>query len=193
MASKAIDRLALPLLSRLAGRRWQPPLAAGLAGGSVWAVRMAFPQVETEVLARGAAWLAALMSGSGLTRGEEGWLFDASGLPIVVTQACSGADFHLMVTVLCGWQLARCGMSFGRALLTSLSLALPLSVAVNALRISVLAQAHRWVMPRFPEVYGAILHLLFGVAVFLPALIALNLLLESHARRRSFAATSHHA
>ena len=62
---------------------------------------------------------------------------------------------------------------------------LPLTLFVNALRVVTVTAAHRWLIPLLPSAYDAFLHLLTGVAIFLPALIALNLLLETHGRPRS--------
>jgi hypothetical protein len=52
------------------------------------------------------------------------------------------------------------------------------ALLINALRIICLVQAHRWIIPLLPDHYFAFAHMLIGVAVFLPALIALNALLE---------------
>jgi exosortase/archaeosortase family protein len=58
--------------------------------------------------------------------------------------------------------------------------AVPVALAINALRIVAVAQLHRWILPRLPETYGPFLHMLTGVAVFLPAFILANLLLENY-------------
>lgn len=62
--------------------------------------------------------------------------------------------------------------------------ALPLTLMVNAVRIVALRQAHQWIIPRLPAAYGHFLHMLAGVAVFLPALIGLSLLLEFYGNPR---------
>lgn len=172
---------------------WRAPLAGAVAGGGIAAALALWPAVEMELLARPAGWLASLFSGGGLSRTDQGWLFFSGELPVMVTVACSGADFCLLVAVLLGWQCARHGRTPPRtplgAALTGLALAVPLSIAVNALRIALLAQAHRWLIPQLPAAYGASAHLFLGVLIFLPALIGLNLLLESHACRRFLAAS----
>lgn len=167
---------------------WRAPLAGAVAGGCIAGSLAAWPQLELSVLARSAAWLASLFTGGDLTRADQGWLFFSGELPVVVTVACSGADFCVLVAALLGWQCARSGRTPLHAALISLVLALPLSIAINALRIALLAQAHRWLIPQFPSAYGPSAHLFFGVLIFLPALIGLNLLLESHACRRLLAA-----
>jgi exosortase/archaeosortase family protein len=63
--------------------------------------------------------------------------------------------------------------------------AVPVTLFINGLRLIAVAHAHRWVIPRMPEAYGAFLHMLTGVAVFLPALIALNLIFEIYGRSRT--------
>jgi exosortase/archaeosortase family protein len=61
----------------------------------------------------------------------------------------------------------------------------PVTLFVNALRIVAVAHAHHWVISRLPASYDAFLHLLTGASVFLPALIALNLVLELYGRSSS--------
>lgn len=172
--------------------RWRAPLAGAVAGGGVAGALALWPQLELSVLARSAAWLASLFTGGKLLYADHGWLFFSGDLPVMVTTACSGADFCLLVAVLLGWQCARPSRTAAlaplRAALTGIALALPLSIAVNALRIALLAQAHRWLIPQLSPAYGPSTHLFLGVLIFLPALIGLNLLLESHACRRLLAA-----
>jgi exosortase/archaeosortase family protein len=98
----------------------------------------------------------------------------------VVTAACSAAGFFVIVAALIAWHLARRGWSVAFSALEGLVAALPVAIFINALRIVTVAQAHRWVIPLFPDCFGPFLHLLTGVAVFLPSLIALNLILEHH-------------
>jgi exosortase/archaeosortase family protein len=88
-----------------------------------------------------------------------------AGQPLLVTTACSAGDFFLMTAALVA--------------------AVPLTLFINALRLIVVAHAHDWVIPRMPEAYGAFLHMLTGAAVFLPALITLNLIFETYGRSRS--------
>lgn len=172
---------------------WRAPLAGAVAGGGIAVALVLWPAAEMELLARPAGWLASLFSGGGLIRTDQGWLFFSGELPVMVTAACSGADFCLLVAALLGWQYARLGRTplltpIGTAFIGSV-LAVPLSIGVNALRIALLAQAHRWLIPQLPAAYGASAHLFIGVLIFLPALIGLNLLLESHACRRFLASS----
>jgi exosortase/archaeosortase family protein len=142
------------------------------------------PSLELALFAGGSARLASLFTGAPLLRVEEGWALATTGMPVVVTAACSATGYFLMVAALLGWQFARRGMSLGGAVVSGLIIGLPLSIAVNSLRIVAVMQAHRWAIPLLPEAYGSFLHMLTGVAIFLPALIALNLLLEYHGRHR---------
>jgi exosortase/archaeosortase family protein len=159
----------------------------GLAAAAAGALVLFFvPTLEIELFARGAAQLAGFLGGSPVLRDEAGWMLPSGELPVLVTAACSGADFFLIVAALVGWQLARRGVRPAGAIVAGLAAAVPVAIYVNALRIVAVAQAHRWVIPRLPDAYGAFTHMLTGVAVFLPALIALNVLLEI--RRGSAAA-----
>jgi exosortase/archaeosortase family protein len=101
-----------------------------------------------------------------------------------VTAGCSGTDFFLMVAGLLGWRLARDHRSIFRTVVGSLLIALPVTVLVNALRVVAVTQAHRWIMPHLPERHSAFAHMATGAAVFLPSLIALNLILEIYAKHR---------
>jgi exosortase/archaeosortase family protein len=139
-----------------------------------------FPALELGLFAGGAARLAALFTGSPVVRTEQGWALPDGSSPVVVTAACSAAGFFVIVAALIAWHLARRGWSVAFSALEGLVAALPVAIFINALRIVTVAQAHRWVIPLFPDSFGPFLHLLTGVAVFLPSLIALNLILEHH-------------
>jgi len=102
----------------------------------------------------------------------------------VVTEACSGTSFFVMVAALVGWLVGKHFRYTAVACLMAMVGALPLAIAINAVRIVAVTQAHRWVIPHFPESYGSFLHMLTGMAAFLPALIALNLAFETYGNSR---------
>lgn len=157
-------------------------LAAAAGGAGLTKV---FSGLETGVFMGGSAKLAGLVSGVAAVRAEEGWIMPFAGQPLMVTTACSATDFFLMTAALLGWHFAqrvRRPALLPLAAAGALVAAVPVTLCVNALRIVAVAQAHRWVIPRMPAAYDSFLHMLTGVAVFLPALIALNLLLELHGR-----------
>jgi|GEM_PF-2421999 len=158
--------------------------AAGAVGCGLTALKL-LPGLELKLFARGAAGLASLFTGQPVARVENGWMLPDANLPIVVTQACSATDFFLIIAALVAWRLAARGLTVGGALVSGLAVALPLSIFINALRVVVVARAHRWFIDRFPQSYGPFLHMATGVAVFLPSLIALNVLLDLRPFRRS--------
>lgn len=139
-------------------------------------------EARDAVFVGGAARLVSLWSGTARLPTAEGWALPLTSTPVIVTAACSATDFYVMVATLLSWHLARRWPRDGgaaAAVASALIIALPLTLLVNALRIIAVAAAHRWVIPRLPPAYDAFLHLLTGAAVFLPALILLNLTLES--------------
>ncbi len=163
----------------------EPAMASALAlGCGVLALRVA-PWMENEVFAHGAARLAGLFLGVPGVRTEEGWALPFAAQPVMVTTACAATDFYLMAAAVLGWHIMR---RAGRmawlpaAVVVALLAALPVTLLVNALRIVAVAHAHHWVISRLPASYDAFLHMLTGASVFLPALIALNLLLELYGR-----------
>lgn len=156
-------------------------LAAMLAGALV--LRL-FPALELSLFAAGAARLTGFFTGTPVVRIAEGWLLPHPAFPVAVTTACSATDFFLMVAALVAWQRTRRGAHPASALPVGLVAALPLALFVNSLRIVTVTAAHRWLGPLLPAAYDAFLHLLTGIAVFLPALIAINFLLELHGRSR---------
>jgi exosortase/archaeosortase family protein len=89
----------------------------------------------------------------------------------------------LMVAALLGWQTARRGRHPLLAAAIGLGAAYPVAIFVNAVRVLSVTQAHRWITPRLPAAYDAFVHQLGGMAIFLPSLIALNLLFQIYARR----------
>jgi len=163
----------------------RPILAGAGVAMAAWLLLKVAPQLEIEAFARVAASLAGLLSGRGVMRIADGWLLPGAGRPVVVTAACSATGYFLILCALLGWRLSQRKRRIAVALGAAIPMAFALAVLVNSLRVVALVQAHRWVIPRFPESYGALLHMLAGVAVFLPALIALNLLLETYGRSRS--------
>src|SRR5436189_213599 len=68
--------------------------ATAAVGGLLLQLR---PDLEIELFARGAARLASLFTGVAVLRVEEGWLLGFGDRPVVVTAACSGADYFLIV------------------------------------------------------------------------------------------------
>ena len=162
-----------------------PALAAGLAlAGGLAAVRFS-PWFTTGFLMQGAAKLAGLFLGAGVMRTDAGWALTYLAQPILVTKACAATDFYVMATALLAWHLMRRAGSLvwlPVAVAAALLAAVPVTLLVNALRIVTVAHAHRWVISRMPSSYDAFLHMATGAAVFLPALIGLNLLLEFHGR-----------
>lgn len=155
-------------------------LAAAAGGGGVAGVLCLFPDLALGVLARAAARGAGVLGGSPVLAHPEGWALPGLAVPIVVTQVCSAADFCVLAATLLGWSLGARG--FVRGTLCAWALCVPFAVATNVLRLLVVVQVHRWVIPRLPPNIEPGLHMLAGVLVFLPALIGLHLLLSRHAR-----------
>lgn len=161
-------------------------VALGAAGAGVVLLKAA-PTVDTTVFVAGAARLAGGLTGTPAVAGEEGWMLAFAGQPLIVTATCSATDFFLMTAALLGWHFAgraRGPAGWPVAALAALIAAAPLTLFVNALRLIAVSHAHRWTASRVPEAYDEFLHLLTGAAVFLPALIAINLILEFYARSR---------
>ena len=167
------------------------PVRSLLAGAcaavcGAWLLK-ALPSLEEELFVGGAARLASLLSGVSAVRVTEGWALSFSGQPMIVTTACSATDFALMTAVLLGWHFSRWlrwTVLVPAAVAGALLVAVPLALFINALRLIAVAQMHSWVIPLLPSAYGHFLHMITGVAVFLPALIGLNLLLEIYGRPR---------
>jgi exosortase/archaeosortase family protein len=164
---------ALPFLKRA-----RPIVLASLAPGLAWVALQSFPNADVDWFARGAGQLAALFTGASVERVAGGWLLGGAFQPVVVSAACSAMDYYLIMVALLAWRLAFSRWSAPVVLGLAIAAALPLVFVVNALRVIVVMHAHHWIVPQLPETYGPFLHLLAGVAVFLPALISLNLLLE---------------
>lgn len=143
-----------------------------------------FPALKLSLFAGAAARLASLFLGTPVLRVDQGWLLPSHHEPVVVSSACSGTDFWLMVVALLAWHLARRGKSATTIIVAALLAAAPLSIAVNAVRIIAVLQAHRWFIPLWPQNYELFFHQFTGVAVFLPGLILLHALLEHHQSKR---------
>jgi exosortase/archaeosortase family protein len=152
--------------------------AALIAFASAFAVVSGMPNVELWLFARATAAVAGLLSGAPSMYSSDGWLLPFQHQTLLVSEACSGASFFIMLASLLTWHLCQRWSRAVPAVLIGLPLALALSLLINALRVLCLSQAHRWLIPLLPENYAHITHLMIGVAVFLPALIALNTAFE---------------
>lgn len=150
-----------------------------------------FPSVELEVFARGTACIASLFTGAPALETEHGWLLPLAHQPVLVSTACSGTSFFIITCALLCWHSAPRIRTAALVLPLAVVAALAVTLCINSLRIICLLQAHRWLIPLLPASYSAFAHMLVGVAVFLPALIALNTLPEfygyfkDHYRARS--------
>lgn len=162
------------------------PLVASAAGAALlrW-----LPGLDHSLFAHGAARLASLLQPGSVWLVPEGWQIGPADAarPVVVTVACSATDYFLLIAALLAWRLAPRpgdGFSFPRTAgvaALALSLALPLTLMINALRIVAVVAAHAWLIPDLPAAYADFAHQLVGVAVFLPALLAIDLVLTVHA------------
>lgn len=163
------------------GRHLQPAILAALtAFGIGTAVLAKFPVLRLGFFARAAAIVAALVLGApAVGSAPEGWTIGTRPLPLLVTAACSGADFWILVGAILAWHRARAGKALWRSAAFGLAVAPFLSIPANAVRIAALAGAHRWLIPQFPPAAASFLHLLVGVAVFLPTLILIHALPDS--------------
>jgi exosortase K len=101
-----------------------------------------------------------------------------------VTEACSGFQFFVMLSGLCLWQLGlRCPA--GRRLvlpLFVLPLAYGLTLLINAVRMVCSILAQQLSAAFFTADLQAVIHMLTGTLVFLPALILVYLALERKER-----------
>ena len=174
----------IPVIFRL-DRIKRTGILSGAAAGGIGALLLfALPGIKIGFFARVAARVASLFLGTPVLRVDEGWLLPSRPEPIVVSAACSGADFWLITVVLLAWQLGRGNSSAAKTIPLALLCATPFSIAVNSIRIVAVTQAHRWFIPLWPANYAAFFHQFTGVAVFLPALILLHAFLENYRSQR---------
>ena len=162
-----------------APRLFAAALALAMASATVWL----FPEQTFRLFSGGAAWILKLLLGVPLEAAPEGWLIGAGvwPRPVLVTRACSATDYFSLLAPLLAWRLGTVRSHFVLAALQALAVAVPFTLAINVLRIATVVQAHLWVIPRFPPVYGDFLHLLTGVVVFLPSLLVLDFVFQKHA------------
>lgn len=165
-------------------------LSAPFIAASVGAALLrCVPGLDHSLFAQGAARLASLLQPGSVRLVLEGWQIGPADAarPVVVTVACSATDYFLLIAALLAWRLAARrtdGFSFPRTAgvaALALGLALPLTLMINALRIVAVIAAHAWLIPDLPAAYAGFAHQLVGVAVFLPALLAIDLVLTAHA------------
>jgi exosortase/archaeosortase family protein len=171
---------AVAVVHKYRGRLLAVAMAGAISGG----ILMCWPAIQSAIFCHGASAFAGLLSGLPAIRVENGWLLPAA-LPMVVTNACSGTTYFILLTALLGWHIGNRNRFVPIAAAVAIASALPLSIGINGFRIAVLVQVHRCLIPRFPESFAPFLHLLSGVAIFLPALIIVNLVCEIYGRSSS--------
>lgn len=138
------------------------------------------PAVETTVFARGAAYAAATLTGAPVEAMSQGWVVPFGSEPIIVTAACSGFDFWVLLSLIFTWRLLGKHRLVRSAAIIGMICAIPVTWVINGVRIIALAHAHRWIIPHWPEAYEGFLHLAVGVLIFLPALVAFHALPHFH-------------
>ncbi|MGF1530306.1 MAG: hypothetical protein ACFCU4_02985 [Puniceicoccaceae bacterium] len=145
-------------------------------------VYLLYPELETTIFARGAAELAAFLSGSPLVRVESGWVLPFKDQLLLVDRSCSGATFFLMLTAVITLHLAHMEIIplFILRCMAPIFLSLVLVFPINAFRILSLHQLHQSVFPHFPENWVPLAHLGVGIFIFLPSLILINLALQHY-------------
>jgi exosortase/archaeosortase family protein len=173
-ASQSEHVYAIGDLAALWKRSSNKMASAVVAGIVPWSALRIWPDLDVNVLARASAQFAALFMGCPVVRDELGWTLITAPVSSTVSAACSGADFLVVAAVVLAWRLASHGCGFASTFILTTLLAGPFSVLVNGTRIVAVTQMHRWVIPLFPSSCSAFLHLVTGVAVFLPALILLH-------------------
>jgi len=119
------------------------------------------------------AWLSSAAMGVPCAPTDEGYMLLSHGLPVHVTQACSGAGFFVLVLVLIAAVIAR-----GRRpawAVTSTALALPIAYAVtllaNTSRIVAGWLTGQCARILLPHQFHAGVHVATGMVVFLTVLI----------------------
>ena len=156
----------------------RPIIYTVIGAALAFALVHGLPAAELQCFAQGPARIASLFSGAPMLEAEHGWVLPLAHQPVLVSTACSGATFFIITAALLSWHCARRIRSAPVAIPLAVGAAFIVTIGINALRIICLIQAHRWLIPLLPDNYSAFAHMLVGVAVFLPALIALNALLE---------------
>ncbi|MDR3229070.1 MAG: archaeosortase/exosortase family protein, partial [Puniceicoccales bacterium] len=107
-------------------------------------------------------------------------LLFASGQAVRVTRECGGADFFSMVCALLAWQFVPCRAR--RIVLFPLA-AWGVTMLVNAMRVIATVWTRTLGGALLPERLEAATHLLTGVLVFFPSLLAVWLISKRLARR----------
>ncbi len=167
----------------------RPVIIAAIGTALAFILVNCFPAAEQQVFAQGAARIAGLFTGAPVVESEAGWLLPLSHRTILVSEACSGATFFLITCTLLCWHISRRTACHITSIVIGLSSAFALAIFINALRIICLVQAHRWLIPQMPDNYAGFAHMLIGIAVFLPSLIALNALFEFYGNSKDHTAT----
>jgi exosortase K len=134
-------------------------------------IPMHFTRFCLTVFAMPAAWLSATLLGTRCVPVDAGYMLDNGTLPVLVSAACSGSNFYILVVAM-GIGLAHRRHQLRVAtILTALVIAYPITVLTNTCRITLGFHAAIWARQILPQAMWAGAHLTVGVLVFIVALI----------------------
>jgi exosortase/archaeosortase family protein len=140
------------------------------ASGAFVAVKLAIAAlpdgVFAQIFCKISAWIAAAYFQASLI-GET--LLFVSGQMVSVTRACGGADFFAMLCALFAWQVVPERIRWLPALCAG---AWAVTLLVNAMRVIAAIWMRSFAELLLPERMEAAVHLVSGVLVFFPALLA---------------------
>ncbi|MDR2862816.1 MAG: archaeosortase/exosortase family protein [Puniceicoccales bacterium] len=142
-----------------------------VSGGAVVIAKLAIATLPdaafAQIFCRVPAWIAAAYFQASLT-GET--LCLASGRMVSVTRACGGADFFAILCAMFAWQVVPGRIRWFPVLCAG---AWVVTIFVNAMRVIAAVWIRAFTELLLPERMEAAVHLVSGVLVFFPALLAI--------------------
>jgi Transmembrane exosortase (Exosortase_EpsH). len=137
-----------------------------------------FLRVFCKPAAAGAALLCGAASNETLIVSNAGGVFE-------VVRSCGAADFFSMMGGALAWHAAGCRRRADTAWRLALVFpaAFALTVVVNSARLAVVVATHPIAVRFLPERFGAAAHMVAGVLVFFPALLATWYICDSRSKK----------
>jgi exosortase/archaeosortase family protein len=144
-----------------------------------------FPSLLSDGFVLPAGRLAAWMLGAAPASWDGASVsFEAEGLAVQVTSACSGYGFFCILSAWLAYRLGSKGWKFWFMVLPA---CWPLAVGVNALRVTASVYTRKLAAHFFPESYFDIVHQTTGMLVFLTFLVVVSILIQIAPRHVSTA------
>lgn len=137
-----------------------------------------FAGIRLAAFSQPAARLSSIFLGAPCNATAQGYRIECAALPVLVSLACSGTGFFVLLTAMLAGLLCRYRRLTPLTIATALVAAYAVTLLTNACRITLGWFASVWARHTLPESMWPGVHLSVGVLVFMSALVGVYVWVE---------------